>query len=267
MTSISAAKADHTHLSSQIQLIEGQFAQHSLVEKIQTLTIYTGLETLEAFTETGKKLNTEGLSRIHVSQHSKNFYFVVNGGTLTAHVKGLGGGQICSKCKKNNVSSLNRQLYEAGCTQDWEEVYRLLDEGADINANLSSHYESPLLQAVSATRIHVAAKLIERGAEVTSTSLISLAVRQNDPKMLSLLIANNAAMPDDALFNACKDGHEEIARQLVKANTLVALTGYNGVDLHPFLFTDIQGDTPLNLARNRGWEDIALLIRAKGAIV
>ena len=68
-------------------------------------------------------------------------------------------------------SPLDSRLLSACYQGDSEEVVRLLDAGADLNAESHPHRETPLISAFRSRSFDVASLLLDRGARVTSSDI------------------------------------------------------------------------------------------------
>lgn len=129
----------------------------------------------------------------------------------------------------------------------------LLAHGADINARGGN--QTPLSRAVVRRHFQVASLLIEKGAEITDYEIgacgLSRLVRQKVTRGENLEREDHLGRT--LLHGAAYGGHREIAELLVEGGVDVsAATAY--------------GETPLDVAVAYDHEEIARLLRSRGAV-
>jgi uncharacterized protein len=164
---------------------------------------------------------------------------------------------------------LDRRLIEAAFANDVAKARRLVADGADVNAK----------------------DVTQQSAYLIATSEVG-----DDPRLLELTLANGARVDDKDRFNgtglirAAERGHARIVARLLRAGidrdhvnrlgwtalleaivlgeggarhiaTVRALVA-GGVDVN---IPDRDGARPLTLAEQRGFDEIARILRAAGA--
>lgn len=111
-------------------------------------------------------------------------------------------------------------LHTAAENNDLDEINRLLDQGADVNAlSLGS---TPLWNASFRGRLEAASLLIDRGARVESVHLWGAAFGTDDEELARLLIKNGADLTfawegKNALDHAQARNHMKIYRAIIQA--------------------------------------------------
>ena len=158
-------------------------------------------------------------------------------------------------------------------TLDLEKVKRLIEEGADINANKGG--ETPLFAAVGAGSNEVAKFLIAKGADVNAPGFGGLtplfpACVICDKDVVELLITKGADVNAKTqgeftgltpLHTACRGGQKEVVELLIS----------KGADLNakitsaPAVLSQTLGATPLHHSSSLGHKDVVELLIAKGA--
>lgn len=199
-----------------------------------------------------------------------------------------------------SASVLGRQLIVAAEAGDKNLVEKLLAMGADIEWR-DGRRRTALLAATQGNRIEVARLLISRGADVNAKDDISdspflLSGARGYVEILKLTLASGADIKSlnrfggTGLIPACERGHVEAVSMLIAAG--VAVDHVNRLGWTCLLEAIILGDggprqveivrqaiaadadvnradrdgiTPLGHALQRGFADIAAILRAKGA--
>lgn len=128
---------------------------------------------------------------------------------------------------------MNREWQEATRCGNLEKVRELLEQGMDIDAR-DGHGQTALMNAAHAGQLELARLLIEKGAALNVTAKYTLSA------LMLALIAK----------------HPRVARLLIEA----------GADINIRSSGNFQGKTALGLAVQGGHEEIADLLRQKGAI-
>jgi ankyrin repeat protein len=192
-------------------------------------------------------------------------------------------------------------LHRAAATGDVSAIDRLRDSGADPNAR-DSFGRTPLHVAVFAGQREAALALVRRGTDPRAydsdrIDALTAAAGRGDREMAALLLwlgADPAAVtgPDgrSALIAAARGGHDEVVRELAAAGAFVNYVGGLGwtalmeavifgdgsertlATVRALIdagakptFRDWQGTTPLQLARQRGLEQLAAILVSAGA--
>jgi ankyrin repeat protein len=192
-------------------------------------------------------------------------------------------------------------LHQAAWRGDVVRLNALVAAGADLDAR-DGHGRTPLQVATYARQREAIAVLARAGARLDRLEddrydAVTIAAVADDPKTLSLLLSLGASAGQTtsrydgtALIAAAHLGHEEIVRMLIAAGapldhvnnlhwtaliesivlgdggprhqrTLAALVDA-GADTQ---LTDRHGNTPLQLARARGYHAMAEKLKAAGA--
>ena len=160
-------------------------------------------------------------------------------------------------------NSRNEALVEAVKLADLRAIKRLIDEGADVNAENKYGYYTPLLAAASDGQVVIAKFLLSNGADVNQQNQIGRtslheAVRYGHVGMAELLLANGADV------NARDYGkntplHKSLRRAPV---TVIKLLLAKGADLKA---RDANGDMPLHRAIRIGNTKVVQLLLNQGA--
>ena len=169
-------------------------------------------------------------------------------------------------------SRLNRVLVEAADEGDLDEVRRLLDAGADVNAAVPGD-GSPLIAAARNGRLSLVEFLLDRGADVNlpvqgDGSPLIMAAREGHLAIVQRLLDRGAdvhlAVPDDenALIQASGGGHLAVVQLLVArgadVNARLMANGYGG--------RDAEWRSPLSMAVRGGHRAVVEFLRANGAV-
>ena len=194
-----------------------------------------------------------------------------------------------------------RGLHAAAATGDTAEIERLAKAGHPLDAR-DGHKRTPLHVAAHLHRNEAAALLMRLGADANALDadkydIVTIAAVADDVPMLKVALAGgcragNITSPYDgtALIAAAHLGHDEVVRILIAAKapldhvnnlhwtaliesivlgdggrrhtaTLEALVKA-GANL---ALADRNGNTPLTLARGRGYTDMVAILTAAGA--
>ncbi len=147
----------------------------------------------------------------------------------------------------------------------YDTVKLFIQWGVDVNKK-NRTTKTPLNYASSRGYNDIAELLIESGADVniqTRFPPLSMAVRQNHIDVVKTLIAAGADVnigSGEALRTACFYGNQEIVEILLQA----------GADVNIRSTTIVKGEerveTALGIAKKRGHDDIASLLKAAGAV-
>lgn len=192
-------------------------------------------------------------------------------------------------------------LHAAAAKGDVGEIERLVAAGAKPDATLDSNKRTPLHVAIFMHKGDAARALIKHGAnpnalEAQRYDIITIAAVANDVDMLKLSIeggcnAGNITSPYDgtALIAAAHLGHAEVVRILIAAKApldhvnnlgwtalIESIVLGNGGKNHTGTLealvkaganvnlADREGNTPLRLARLRGYAEMAKILEAAG---
>ena len=197
---------------------------------------------------------------------------------------------------------VDRDLIEAARKGDAAGIARLLAAGADVDARDSAN-RTALHHATEDNHMAAAIALIEAGADVNASDGASidhtpylLAGARGYLEILVPMLAHGADLASTngyggtALIPACERGFVEVARVLIEAGTdldhvnrmgwtalLEAIILSRGGPAHQEIvrllleagvdagLADRDGVTPLAHAEERGYDEIAALLRAHGA--
>ncbi len=197
----------------------------------------------------------------------------------------------------------NMQLIEAAERGDAEAVRRLLEEGASVDAR-DANGRTALVAAAYGNHLEAAEALIEAGADVNakddteqSAYLISTSEVGDDPRLLELTLRNGAdvgsldSYDGTGLIRAADRGHVRIVERLLQTETdvdhvnnlgwtalLEAIILGEGDARHTEVvrllveeggadpnIPDGEGVTPLQHAEQRGYSEMAEILRSAGA--
>jgi ankyrin repeat protein len=194
-----------------------------------------------------------------------------------------------------------RGLHAAAANGDTNEIEKLVKTGATIDAP-DAHARTPLHVAVFLGKHNAARTLMGLGADPNALDaqkydIVTIAAVLDDVPMLKIALAGgckatNITSPyqGTALIAAAHLGHDEVVRTLIAARapldhvnnlgwtaviesivlgdggrrhiaTLKALID-GGADIN---LADRSGDTPLALAKRRGYAEMAAMLKAAGA--
>lgn len=193
-------------------------------------------------------------------------------------------------------------LHAAAAKGDVAEIEKLIAAGTKPDAALDSNKRTPLHVAIFMHKGDAARALIKHGAnpnafEAQRYDIITIAAVGNDVEMLKLSIAGgcnagNITSPYDgtALIAAAHLGHAEVVRTLIAAKApldhvnnlgwtaliesiVLGNGGKNHIDTLEALvkaganvnLADREGNTPLRLARLRGYSEMVKILEAAGA--
>jgi ankyrin repeat protein len=192
-------------------------------------------------------------------------------------------------------------LHAAAAAGDVATIERLAKSGADLEAR-DAHRRTPLIVAVFMHRHEAARTLMKLGADANALDdrkydIVTIASVDNDVPMLKIALAGgckatNITSPYDgtALIAAAHLGHAEVVRTLIAAkapldhvnnlhwtaliesivlgdggrshtDTLAALVKA-GANLN---LADREGNTPLMLAKRRGYIEMVAILEKSGA--
>ena len=198
-----------------------------------------------------------------------------------------------SVTESKDTESLNKRLWESVLIGDVEQVTRLIDQGAEVDAR-DWEEKTPLHQASLYGRVHIVKELIARGADVNAqdehgftplsraarnghievvnvlidsgadveksspnplviATPLSIAITVGDVKVVKALIEAGANVKGSHLISASFDGHTEIVKILIA----------NGVDVDK---KDRMGNTAMSTAKARGHSQIVRLLEKAGAM-
>ena len=196
----------------------------------------------------------------------------------------------------------NAELIEAAERGDTGTVRRLLEEGASVRAR-DEGGRTALVAAAYGNHLGAAGALMEAGADVNakddtvqSAYLISTAEVGDDPRLLRLTLRNGADVTSldsydgTGLIRAADRGHVRIVERLLETETYVdhvnnlgwtalleAIILGEGDERHTEVvrllveggadpnLPDAEGVTPLEHAEQRGYSEMAEILRGAGA--
>lgn len=133
-------------------------------------------------------------------------------------------------------------------------VSLLIEEGADVNVQEASREQSALMWAASQGHVEVARVLIEAGADVNAISKVR-------PMLMFVDATNGGAFDKGQMENlggftpllfAARNGHTDLARELLSAGADIDLAAGNGT-------------SPLVIAAHSGHGDLAIMLLEEGA--
>lgn len=187
-------------------------------------------------------------------------------------------GSLSSEANASNMQNQRRPrpldgaLYEAAEQGDVEDVAKLLDAGADVNAALAGD-GSPLIGAARRGRLETVRLLLDRGADPDLAvsgdgNPLIMAAREGHGDVVELLLTRGARIDEvapgdeNALIQASGRGHLTIVKLLVArgADTNARVWAANGND-------GTQGEwrTPLGMARQRRHAAVVTFLMSAGA--
>ncbi len=216
---------------------------------------------------------------------------------FSGHNMAIGLGLLCLWMSLTGLASLDQQLIEAARTGKLDEVKRLIEAGAAVNAS-NNDGETPLHEAAYRGHEAVARLLLEKGAAVNAATKdgvtpLHRAAAEGREAVARLLLEKGAAVEAATeggwtpLHEAAGGGHEAVARLLLEKGAAVeAATEGGWTPLHRAAFygheavarlllekgaavnaADEVGNTPLHVAAFYGHEAVARLLLEKGAAV
>ena len=156
-------------------------------------------------------------------------------------------------------------LTKAAEAGDVQEVARMLDAGADIDA-ASPGDGTALIGAARGGQMHMIDYLLERGADPNvyspgDGSPLTTAAREGYTEIVQLLLDRGARIDDvilgdeNALMQASASGHADLVRLLIT----------RGADVNSRAVEGSRVRTPLSLARGGGHIEIERMLLAAGA--
>jgi bla regulator protein BlaR1 len=171
-----------------------------------------------------------------------------------------------------DLTSLDRQLYEAAARGDSEAVERLIARGADVNKAIPGD-GSPLIGAARSGHSDVVHLLLDRGAEPGLAvpgdgNALILAARRGHLGIVRTLLAAGApidlVVPGDetALIRASEEGHLDVVRYLVGHGADVNLGAWAGRGPRHSIG---EWRTPLSMAERRHQTQVVEYLRSVGA--
>lgn len=190
---------------------------------------------------------------------------------LMLPLAGLSFGMLVGDCRAETVApqevtaaaqpSLNKALLEAAGKGDVEAIGRLLEQGADVQAQ-SENGSSPLHMAVWEGHADAVRRLLAAGADVKAkagngSTPLHWAAQRGNAEVASLLLAAGADVSATDLWGWCplhaasEKGHADVVRLLLEA----------GADVNA---TNDAGVTPLRRATLYARPEAAALLRAHG---
>jgi beta-lactamase regulating signal transducer with metallopeptidase domain len=172
----------------------------------------------------------------------------------------------------NDLTRLDRQLYEAAARGESEAVERLIAHGAHVNTAIPGD-GSALIGAVRSGRIELVRLLLDRGAkpdlEVPGDgNALIVAARRGHLGIVRTLLAAGAPMDDivpgdeTALIGASYEGQLDVVRLLVERGADVNLRAW--AERGPGR-PDGEWRTPLNMAERRQQRQVVEYLRSVGA--
>jgi hypothetical protein len=171
-----------------------------------------------------------------------------------------------------SVSALDRALYEAAEQGDLQEVTKILNAGANVNAIIEGD-GTPLIGAARKGNVHVVSLLLTRGADPNLASPgdgnpLIMAAREGQEEVVWHLLDRGAKIdeivPEDEnpLIQASARGHLTIVKILVS----------RGANVNARAFAESAGErpngewrTPLSMARKGGHAKVEAYLRSVGA--
>jgi len=194
-----------------------------------------------------------------------------------------------------------RGLHAAAANGDTGEIDRLVKAGNPLEAH-DAHRRTPLHVAAHLHRNEAAALLMKLGADANALDaqkydIVTIAAVADDVPMLKVALAGgcksgNITSPYDgtALIAAAHLGHDDVVRTLIAAKapldhvnnlhwtaTIESIVLGNGGKRHiatlealvkagaNLALADSSGNTPLTLAKRRGYMEMVAILEAAGA--
>jgi ankyrin repeat protein len=194
-----------------------------------------------------------------------------------------------------------RGLHAAAASGDTADIEKLVKAGAPLEAR-DGHQRTPLHVAAHLRRHDAATLLMRLGADANALDaqkydIVTIAAVADDVPMLKLALAGgckagNITSPYDgtALIAAAHLGHDEVVRVLIAAKapldhvnnlhwtaTIESIVLGNGGKRHiatlealvkagaNLNLADSSGNTPLTLAKRRGYSEMVAILEAAGA--
>jgi ankyrin repeat protein len=194
-----------------------------------------------------------------------------------------------------------RGLHAAAAAGDAADIEKLVKAGAPLEAR-DGHQRTPLHVAAHLRRHDAATLLMRLGADANALDaqkydIVTIAAVADDVPMLKLALAGgckagNITSPYDgtALIAAAHLGHDEVVRVLIAAKapldhvnnlhwtaTIESIVLGNGGKRHiatlealvkagaNLNLADSSGNTPLTLAKRRGYSEMVAILEAAGA--
>ena len=181
--------------------------------------------------------------------------------------------QVSSRKSETVSSPLNRALVEASEGDDLQEVTKLLDAGADVNATIDGD-GSPLIVAAREGRISSVKLLLERGADPNlgvpgDGNALIMAAREGHENVVSLLLDSGASIDlvvpgdENALIQASGAGELGVAKLLVSRGADVNARVWVAAGLGD----ETKGEwrTPLSMAQRGGHKAVVDFLLSAGA--
>lgn len=176
-----------------------------------------------------------------------------------------------SSSAPQQVSAIDRALFEAAASNDISSVDRLLVAGANVNCAIDGD-GSPLIGAARNGHLAAVRLLLDRGADPNMSvhgdgSPLIMAAREGHADVVALLLDRGASVdqivPDDenALIQASGSGHLPVVKLLVSRGADVnARVWVDGAD-------DSKGEwrSPLSMARKGGHRSVVEFLLSAGA--
>ena len=162
-------------------------------------------------------------------------------------------------------------LMTAARTGSLEVVDALLDRGAEVNYTGPGHAQSALMWAASERHSHVAARLVERGADIRARSTggytpLLFAARVGDLESAKMLVAAGADANDktpdqtSALVVAVVRGHTALAIHLLEhgADPNASVPGYTALHWASGSWeTELTGPNGIDAHGDEEWRSLA----------
>jgi bla regulator protein blaR1 len=190
---------------------------------------------------------------------------VGSGGSVSAQ------SQNTAARSRKPPSRLDVALFETAAEGDVDEITKLLDAGANVNAAISGD-GSPLIGAARAGHLEAVRLLLDRGADIDmgvpgDGNALIMAAREGHAAVVSLLLERGASVDhvvpgdENALIQASGNGRLDVVKLLVSREANV-----NARVWAPRTRDDGEWRTPMSMARRNRHAAVVGFLRSVGAV-
>lgn len=179
-----------------------------------------------------------------------------------AQLRLKGEARLVKRMSKSRRRQHNKALEAAVSLNDAAAVERLLDDGADVNANTGEHNETALILAAQSSDAPLVRLLLDRGAEIEA---------RDNYRRTALFCAPVPSETFDTLLAQGADLHVRDEAGRTKLISIIPSAPSpeavrelinRGIDVDA---RDDGGETALSLAKASGFVAVAQLLREAGA--